>query len=167
MEIICRFAVFLLFPLSIMAQDKSLKIDLKVLKEGKIQVSVTNLTNKTLRLYSHVKAEENHYDYFEIEAYTPDYEHIYGISLMKDRDKSAPVIVELSSQKNFTHIINLDYWVGMYHNQLILKKYGLQTLPQKCGVKIRVKYRNSPCTDCSEYYKAIWTGYVYSDWVAW
>jgi len=167
--------IWFVFTYTLMAQDrdaqyqsKDLKVNLKVVKGGKIEVSVTNITTKMLRLYSHVIADIKHYDYFEIEAYTPDYEHIYGISMAGDRDKSAPVIVELAPQKSFSHTIDLNYWLATPHNIQTLQRYAqLQTLPDKCGVKIRVKYRNSPCTDCNEYYKSIWTGYAYSEWVAW
>jgi hypothetical protein len=145
--------------------NKSLKVDLKVLKEGKIQVKITNISSSSLDLYSHVKAGEKlHYDFFELEAKTPDYEHIYGIDFIDNRDKAYPVVVQLKPNTSFSHTINLVEWSEKEHNKQTLWKYAqIQSLPQKCGIKIRIKYYNSQ----TEEGKRIWQGYAYSDWVSW
>lgn len=80
-----------------------------------------------------------------------------------DREKSAPVIVELKSGENFSHTIDLFQWSEQSINKETLKKAGFNHLPNR--IKIRAKYRNSPCENCNNYYKSIWTGYIYSDWV--
>lgn len=170
MEIMYRFILLtLLLPFSIMAQDdtqnKSLQVDLKVLKDGKIEVKITNIYSHDLYLNSHVKAGENlHYDFFELEAITPDYEHIYGIDFIDDRDKAYLVVAQLKPKESITHTINLLEWTEKVHNQQTLWKYAqIRSLPQKCGVKIRIKYYNS----LTEEKRKIWKGHVYSDWVVW
>lgn len=170
MEIIYRFILLiLLLPFSIMAQDdtqnKSLQVDLKVLKDGKIEVKITNIYSHDLYLNSHVKAGESlHYDFFELEAKTPDYEHIYGIDFIDSRDKAYPVTIQLKPKESITHTINLLELLEKAHNKQTLWEYAkIRSLPQKCGVKIRIKYYNSQ----TEEKRKIWRGYVYSDWVIW
>jgi hypothetical protein len=139
-----------------------LAVSLKVLNDSLISITVLNTGKSVIRAYSYVKTYENHYDYFEIEAKTPDNDQMVFVFL-DDRDKSAPVIVELKPGESFSHTINLLSWSERSVNHNTLKKAGLYHLPH--GIKIRAKYRNNPCDNCNEYYKSIWTGYVYSDWV--
>ena len=144
------------------ATNNSLKVSLKVLDDSLICITVTNVSQSPISAYSYVKTYENHYDYFEIEAVTPDYDKMY-FSFWDSREKSAPIIVILKPQESFSHTINLIAWSERSINQETLKRAGLNHLPH--GIKIRAKYRNSPCTNCNEYYKAIWAGYIYSEWV--
>lgn len=141
---------------------KGLQVSLKKLTENQINITVTNAGKKNIRAYSHVEAGEKHYDYFEVEALTPDGERMY-FNFTESRLKSAPVIVDLKPAGNFSHTIDLVQWSGRSTNKQSLKKAGFNNLPH--GIKIRLKYFNQPCDNCSEYYKSIWTGYVYSDWI--
>jgi hypothetical protein len=144
------------------SQNDELEVSLTALNDSSIMVSVKNISNKTIRLYSHVISEYNHYDYFEIEALTPDYDKFY-LNFYDDREKSASIIVELKPNESFSHTIDLLAWSKHSVNVLSLKNAGYNYLPK--GIKIRVKYRNSPCDNCNNYYKSIWTGFIYSDWV--
>ena len=141
---------------------KDLLVTLKVLNDSQIIFTVKNVSNKVIQAYSHVKSDETHYDYFEIEATTPDHDKMYFV-LHGDRDKSAPVIVTLKPGESFSHTINFVQWAERNINKETLKRAGLNHLPH--GIKIRAKYLNSPCDNCNEALKAIWTGFVYSDWV--
>lgn len=149
-------------PTSVNTNDSGLVVTLKVLNEREINITVTNISQTMIRAYSHVNTYETHYDYFEIEALTPDNDSMYFV-LVDDRDKSAPVIVELKPGESFSHTIDFVQWAGRSVNKATLERAGLNHLPH--GIKIRAKYRNSPCDNCNEYYKSIWTGYVFSDWV--
>ncbi len=140
-----------------------LKLELKILNKREIWLKITNLSPQMICAYSHVIGEEKHYDYFEIEAATPDYEHLY-FSLYNERLKSAPVIVELQPNESFEHTIDLLAWINREVNWATLQRAGLQHLSDLKSLKIRAKYRNSPCQNCNEYYKSIWTGFVYSEW---
>jgi hypothetical protein len=139
-----------------------LTVTLKVLNDSQIIISVNNTGIKNIRAYSHVETYERQFDYFEIEALTPDGDKMY-FSLYENRDKSAPVIVELKPGESFSHTINLSEWSERSINIETLKRAGLNHLTH--GIKIRSKYLNSPCDNCNEYYKSIWTGFIYSDWV--
>ena len=141
---------------------EDLLVNLKVLNETQINISVNNASKNLIRVYSHVETEEKHYDYFEIEAITPDHDKMF-FSFYDKRDKSAPVIVELKSGESFSHTIDFLKWTERNINKETIKSAGFNHLPH--GIKIRAKYRNSPCENCNEYYKSIWTGYIYSDWV--
>jgi len=143
-------------------QTKELAVNLKVLNTTQINITVKNISKDLIKAYSYVKAEDSQYDYFEIEAITPDHEQMVFI-FYTDREKSAPVIVELKPGESFSHTIDLLQWSEQSSNKETLKRAGFNHLPN--GIKIRAKYRNSPCENCNEYYKSIWTGYVYSDWV--
>lgn len=143
--------------------NKELLVELTVLDEDSIKIKVTNISDKMLRLYSHVEADIRHYDYFEVEAITPDNEHLY-FSFVGDRDKSAPVILELEPNKSFEHEINLLEWANSAYNQRTLKTIGFNHLSSFKFFKMRAKYFNQPCEDCSDYYKSIWSGYCYSEW---
>lgn len=143
-------------------QIKELAVNLKVLNKTQINITVKNISKKNIKAYSYVKSDDKQYDYFEIEAITPDHEQMVFI-FYTDREKSAPVIVELKSGENFSHTIDLFQWSEQSINKETLKKAGFNYLPNR--IKIRAKYRNSPCENCNDYYKSIWTGYVYSDWV--
>jgi len=143
-------------------QKKDLVVTLKVLNESQIMITVKNVSKKSIQAYSHVKSDETHYDYFEIEAITPDNDRMY-FSLYGERDKSAPVIVTLKPDESFSHTIDFVQWAERSINKETLKRAGLNYLPH--GIKIRAKYLNSPCDNCSEALKAVWTGYVYSEWV--
>jgi hypothetical protein len=142
--------------------SNQLAVSLKVLNENEINITVTNVCSKIVRAYSYVKTYENHYDYFEVEALTPDHDEMV-FSFVDSRDKSAPIIVELKPGESFSHTIDLIKWSERSVNVDVLKRAGLNHLPH--GIKIRAKYRNSPCDNCNEYYKSIWTGFIYSKWV--
>jgi hypothetical protein len=141
-----------------------LKLELKILNTREILVKITNVSQQMIRAYSHVIGEEKHYDNFEIEAITPDYEHLY-FSFYDDRLRSAPVIVELQAQESFEHTIDFLAWANRQVNRATLQTAGLNHLSDFKALKLRAKYRNSPCQNCNEYYKSIWTGFVYSDWI--
>jgi hypothetical protein len=141
---------------------KVLFVDLKVLDDSMINITVTNSSTNLIKAYSYVKTYEKHYDYFEIEAVTPDNDKMY-FCFYDNRDKSAPVIVELKPGESFSHTINFLQWAERSVNKNTLKLARLNHLPH--GIKIRAKYRNSACDNCNDYYKSIWTGFVYSDWV--
>ena len=143
-------------------QTNDLVVTLKVLNDTLINISVKNVGKSLIRAYSYVKTNENHYDYFEIEAITPDHDKMY-FSFYDSRDKSASIIIELKPSESFSHTIDFLQWTERNINKETLKEAGLNNLPH--GIKIRAKYRNSPCENCNEYYKSIWTGYIYSDWV--
>jgi hypothetical protein len=140
-----------------------LKLELKILDKREIWLKITNLSPKMIRAYSHIIGEEKHYDYFEIEAITPDYDQLY-FSLSDERLKSAPVIVELQTNESFEHTIDLLTWANRPVNRATLQRAGLNHLTDLKSLKIRAKYRNSPCQNCNEYYQSIWTGFVYSEW---
>ena len=125
-------------------------------------ITVKNISKNIIRAYSHVKSDELHYDYFEIEAKTPDNDMMYFV-FYGERDKSAPVVVSLKPGESFSHTIDFLNWAQRSINNQTLKEAGLNHLPH--GIKIRAKYRNSPCDNCSDDLKSIWTGFVYSDWV--
>jgi len=148
-------------PIDTLKQINDLTLTLKVLNNSQIIISVYNNSKSLIKAYSYVQADENHYDYFEIEALTPDYDEMV-FSFYTDREKSAPIIVELMPGDSFSHTIDLQYWAE-HSNKETLKKAGFNYLPH--GIKIRAKYLNSPCENCNEYYKSIWTGYVYSEWI--
>lgn len=141
---------------------KDLGITLKVLNNTQLKITVSNISNRLIKAYSHVETNEKHYDYIEIEAITPDHDEMV-FSFYDNRDKSAPVIVELKPSESFSHVIDFLKWSERNVNIETLKKAGFNHLPK--GIKIRAKYRNSPCNNCNEYYKSIWTGFIYSDWV--
>lgn len=143
------------------ADTNGLSLKLDVLNNNEIRVTVKNISKKVIMAYSYVKTYENHYDYFEVEAQTPDGDKIF-LSFVADREQSAPVIVELKPGESFSHKINLKQWAERPINSKSLKDAGLNHLPN--GIKIRAKYLKQPCSDCSEYYKSIWSGYIYSDW---
>ncbi len=143
-------------------QSKELVVSLKVLNKTQVNITVKNISKKIINAYSYVKAENNQYDYFEIEALTPDHEQMVFV-FYSDREKSVPVIVELKPDESFSHTIDLLQWSEQSINKETLSRSGFHYLHN--GIKIRAKYRNSPCENCNEYYKSIWTGYVYSDWV--
>lgn len=145
-----------------LGQNTDLSVNLKVIDDSLINVTVKNVSDKMIRAYSHVETYERHYDYIEIHCITPDHEE-FVISLIDSRDKSAPVIVELKPGESFSHTINLIRWSERSVNKASLEKEGFNHFPR--GIKIRAKYRNSACDNCSEYYKSIWTGYVFSEWV--
>lgn len=161
MKIILGF-LFLLFTSYVIGQNTDLSVALKVLDDSLVSVTVKNESDKMIRAYSHVETYERHYDYIEIHALTPDHEELV-ISFVDDRDKSAPVIVELKPGESFSHTINLVHWAARSINKPALEKEGFYYFPK--GIKIRAKYRNSACDNCNEYYKSIWTGFIYSDWV--
>lgn len=150
-------------PMDTSRNTKELLVDLTILDENFIEITVTNISEKIVRAYSHVLADELHYDYFEVEAITPDYEHLY-FSFYADREKSAPIIVELQPQESFTHKIDLLSWANSSTNKATLETIGFQQLSSFRSFKLRAKYRNSPCQDCNAYYKSIWSGYCYSEW---
>jgi hypothetical protein len=143
-------------------EAKGLGVLVEVLKNDSIRITVKNISKKTITAYSHVECGEKHYDWFEVEGLTPDHDKLY-FSFTDDREKSAPIIVSLKPGKSFSHTISLSAWAVRAGNKEMMKKAGFNYLPH--GIQIRVKYRNSPCSDCSDYYKSIWTGYVYSNWV--
>jgi len=149
-------------PIDTVKQKKDIAVTLNVLNESQINITVKNISEKTIQAYSHVKSDEINYDYFEIEASTPDNDKMY-FDFYSDRDKSAPVIVTLKPGESFSHTINFVKLAERSINKETLIRAGLNHLPH--GIKIRAKYRNSPCDNCSEALKAIWTGYVYSEWV--
>jgi hypothetical protein len=146
---------------AIVEKPQELSVSLKVLKPDSISILVKNINPKTITAYSHVITHEKHYDYFELEAITPDGEQLY-FDFVDNRNKSAPVIVMLKPGESFSHTLNLQKWSERSINKGMLKKAGFNYLPR--GIKIRAKYRNSPCDNCNHYYKSIWTGYVYSEW---
>jgi len=139
-----------------------LKITLLVLNESEIEITVKNVSNKVIKAYSHVETYEKHFDYIEIEAITPDFDKMY-FSFYDDREKSAPIIVELKPNESFSHKIDLISWSEREINSNTIIRAGLNHLPH--GIKIRAKYRNSACENCNEYYKSIWTGFIYSEWI--
>lgn len=139
-----------------------LSVNLIVLNDSMISIAVQNNSDNLIRAYSHVETYERHYDFFEIEVLTPDMDEII-LSFYDDRDKSASIVVELKPGESFSHDINLLRWAERSVNIDELKRAGLYQLPH--GIKIRAKYRNTPCDNCNEYYKSIWSGFIYSDWV--
>jgi hypothetical protein len=143
-------------------ENKDLSVSLQVLKNDSIRITVKNISKKSITAYSHVECGEKHYDWFEVEGLTPDHEELY-FDFTDSRERSAPVIVTLKPGKSFSHTLSLAAWAERGGNKAMLKKAGFNYLPR--GIQIRVKYYNSPCQDCSAYYKSIWTGVVYSGWV--
>ncbi len=156
------FQVFVFGQADTLTYKNNLSVSLKVLNDSQIFITVKNTSNKLIKAYSHVETYEKHYDYFEIEALTPDHDEMV-FSFFDDRDRSAPFIVELKPDESFSHTIDLLQWSERSISRETLKSAELNHLPH--GIKIRAKYRNSPCENCNEYYKSIWTGYIYSDWV--
>jgi hypothetical protein len=152
--------IILLIVFKINADE--LKVELKVLDKNNINIKVTNITDKNILAYSHVKTYENQYDYFTIEALVPGHEKMV-LYFIDDRDQSGPVIVKLLPGESISHDIDLVKWSVRRININALKKAGLDQLPN--GIKIRAKYSNAPCRDCNDYYKSIWSGSVYSGWV--
>jgi hypothetical protein len=144
------------------SSKNNLTVALKVLDANRIMVTVKNISDKNILAYSHVETYEKHYDYFEVEALTPDHDEMF-FDFVDARDKSAPVIIKLEPGESFSHTIDYIKWTERSINKAVLKKAGFNTLPH--GIKIRVKYFNAPCSSCSEYYKSIWNGTVYSEWV--
>lgn len=142
--------------------ENGLIISLKVLNDSQIFISVKNNSFTLIKAYSHVETYEMHYDFFEIEVLTPDHDEMV-FSFYDDRNRSASIIVELNPGESFSHTIDLIQWSERNINKETLNSAGFNHLPH--GVKIRAKYRNSPCDNCNEYYKSIWTGSIYSDWV--
>lgn len=146
-----------------LSKINDLGLNLKVLNDSQITVTVNNASNKTIRAYSYVEAYERHYDYFEIEVLTPDNDRMVFV-FYDDREKSASIVFELKPGESFSHTIDLLKWASRSVNSETLKSAGLNHLPH--GVKIRAKYLNRPCDNCNAYYKSIWTGYIYSEWVS-
>lgn len=142
--------------------SNSLIVALQVIDDSLIKVTVTNISDSTIEAYSYVKTHENHYDYFELEALSPDNDR-FCLSFSDDRDKSAPIIETLKPGSSLTHTINLKSWAERWFNKSVLKKAGFNYLPH--GIKIRMKYFKGECSNCNEYYKSIWSGVIYSDWV--
>ncbi|MEI6346822.1 MAG: hypothetical protein WCP69_02635 [Bacteroidota bacterium] len=91
------------------SQNDELNASLTVLNDSCILVTVKNISNKTIRLFSHVISEYKQYDYFEVEAITPDYDKFY-LNFYDDREKSASIIVELKPNESFSHTIDLLAW---------------------------------------------------------
>lgn len=139
-----------------------LMVTLKVLSATEINISVKNISKHLIRLYSHVNAQEKHFDFFDVEAITLDFREMV-FRFFDDRNRSARIIVELKPNESFSHTIDFVAWTKRTANKETFKKVGLTKLPT--GTKIRAKYYNTPCENCNEYYKSIWTGSVYSDWV--
>jgi hypothetical protein len=142
--------------------QNNLTVSLKVLDETRIMITVKNISDKNILAYSHVETYEKHYDYFEVEALTPDHDEMF-FDFVDARDKSAPVITKLGPGESFSHTIDFIKWTERSNNRAELKRAGFNTLPH--GIKIRVKYFNAPCSSCSGYYKSIWSGTVFSEWV--
>ncbi len=150
---------------SMIMSEKILHLSVKKVDERSVEVRLTNVSKQVVRLYSHVETgEERHYDNFEIVLLTPDNEQMY-LSFYGDRDKSARIIIELQPNENLTHTIDLVYWANHYVNSAELKNIGLFHLSSISLLKVKARYFNQPCQDCTEYYKAIWSGYCDSEWV--
>lgn len=144
----------------LLSENKTeLNLDLKLLNDSLINITVKNTSDYLIKAYSHVETHEKQYDYFEIEALTLDHDKMI-FSFYGNRDKSYPVVIELKPGESFSHTINLLHWSARNINKQTLTDAELNQLPH--GVKIRAKYRNNSCENCD---KSIWTGYVYSNWI--
>lgn len=149
---------------SMITSENTLHLSVKKVDARSVEVRLTNVGKQVVRLYSHVETgEERHYDNFNVILRTPDHEEIY-LSFYSDRLRSAPIIVELQPNENLTHTIDLLYWANHYTNHSQLKNIGLFHLSSIELLKVKARYFNQPCQDCTEYYKAIWSGYCDSEW---
>ena len=140
-------------------------LTLMILNRTDIKLTLTNRSNRALYLYSHVEAEENHYDFFEIEARTPDGEEMH-VSLYEDRLKSAPVVELVDSQCSFSHTINLVHWANKPVNRQELSRAGLFTLSDIRSFRLRAMYRYIPGSKraFTQEYPHVWTGAIVSEW---
>jgi hypothetical protein len=151
--------VFFLLVQQLSSAQSGLSASLEVVKNDSIRITVKNISKKTVAAYSNVICRENQYDYFELEAITPDNKKLV-FNFYDDRPTYAPVLALLGPNESFSHTISLTDWSDRIINQAALKNAGLKSLPR--GTKLRAKYLSSEADSFNHF---IWSGYVYSDWV--
>jgi hypothetical protein len=144
---------------------QALSLALTILNKTDIKLALTNSSNAALYLYSHVEAEEEHYDFFHIEALTLDGDEMH-LSLYEDRLKSAPIVELVQSQHSFSHTINVVHWANKPVNREELRRAGLFTLSDIRTFRLRAMYRYIPGSKhtFTQEYPHVWTGSIVSEW---
>lgn len=144
---------------------QALALTLTILNKTDIKLTLTNTSNAALYLYSHVEAEEKHYDFFHIEAASPDGDEMH-FSLYEDRLKSAPIVELVQSQHSLSHTINVVHWANKPVNREELRRAGLFALSDIRPFRLRAMYRYIPGTKhaFTQEYPHVWTGSIVSEW---
>jgi hypothetical protein len=145
--------------------EQPLSLALTILNKTDIKLALTNSSNAALYLYSHVEAEEKHYDFFHIEAFTLDGDEMH-FSLYEDRLKSAPIVELVQSQHSLSHTINLVHWANKPVNREELRRTGLFSLSDIRTFRLRAMYRYIPGSKhaFTQEYPHVWTGLTVSEW---
>jgi hypothetical protein len=145
--------------------EQPLSLALTTLNKTDIKLALTNSSNAALYLYSHVEAEEKHYDFFHIEAFTLDGDEMH-FSLYEDRLKSAPIVELVQSQHSLSHTINLVHWANKPVNREELRRTGLFSLSDIRTFRLRAMYRYIPGSKhaFTQEYPHVWTGLTVSEW---
>jgi hypothetical protein len=148
-----------------MNHEPALFLSLTILNKTDIKLTLTNSSNAALYLYCHVAAEEKHYDFFHIEARTPDGDEMH-FSLYEDRLKSAPIVELVQSQHSFSHTINLVHWANKPVNREELRRARLFTLSDIRSFRLRAIYQYIPGSKrtFTQEYPHVWTGSIVSEW---
>ncbi len=148
-----------------MKYESPLSLSIKILNKTDIKITLTNTSNAALYLYSHVEAEEKHYDFFHIEARSLDGDEMH-FSLYEERLKSAPIVELLPAQDTLLHTVNLVHWANKPVNREELRRMGLFSLSDIRTFRLRAMYRYIPGSRSTftQEYPHVWTGLIVSDW---